>query len=996
MNSAINTSRRLGSRKEAWMTPIKQFFVTIVLLLLSSLWATAQAPSISSLSVTSGITGTAVTISGANFGSSAGTVTFNGSAATINSWTSGSIGVTVPAPATTGNVVVTVGGVASNGVSFTVLPNITGLLVNGVPSSSGPIGSTVTINGTGFGATIGFNTVSLNTVALAGNGVRATSWSDQSIVVVIPSTATSGNIIVKIEGHNSNGAPFTIGPVITSVSPTSGVAGTGIAIQGSGFGTSTGTVSFNGMAATVSGWGQNSILAQVPYNATVGPVSVTVAGVSSNGMAFTPTPAITSLSPNFGLSGAQVVIAGSSFGNQQGSSAVTFNGTSASVTAWNNNSITVNAPVGALTGSVVVTVNGVNSAGATFTYTPVISSVSPSLALAQTPVTLAGNNFGASQGASTVTFNGVPAAVSSWTNTSIGVIVPGNASGGPVVVTVNGVVSNGVPFAYPPPYAFNLSYLPDGNVSSAQDTVNGNWTYAYDDFGRLASSAHSSSQQAFSYTYDQYGNRWQQNVTAGSGGTSVLTFTAASSATTNGNCYHAAGLNNQPDGYCYDAAGNLLSDGQHTYTYDAEGHIIKVDGGQTATYIYDGGGQRVQKITATTSSSFLYDPDGHVIAEINAFGAWIRTEVYLGGRHLATYSNGSSGNTYLIQADWTGSERARVLPSGDTFETCISLPFGDGQNCNGSADPSPDHFTGKERDAESSLDDFGARHYTSAMGRFMSPDPAGILAAKLTGPQTFNRYSYALNTPVTAIDPDGLDCVYLNSAATAVRQGNGIDQSIDSPGCMKTGGYWIDGAVTNVSIDSAKNVIWLEGTTNGKDRTSIGHTIKETLTVGWFQNTNLNPFGHIAISVSNSVVGITDYNALPVGLNPASDGQFTRSVLGYAALYCLGHDCRYDSMSAIMYGLEKTVVPGAILPQTGTPVQTIDISVTGPQARAMDVKIYEDDQNPPNYSIFGPKPACDCGTWAQQVMGAAGLPSGHNAPIPETLMRQLVSIYGPK
>jgi RHS repeat-associated protein len=37
-------------------------------------------------------------------------------------------------------------------------------------------------------------------------------------------------------------------------------------------------------------------------------------------------------------------------------------------------------------------------------------------------------------------------------------------------------------------------------------------------------------------------------------------------------------------------------------------------------------------------------------------------------------------------------------------------------------------FTGKEREAESGLDYFGARHYASTMGRFMSPDPSGLLA----------------------------------------------------------------------------------------------------------------------------------------------------------------------------------------------------------------------------------------------------------------------------
>jgi RHS repeat-associated protein len=69
--------------------------------------------------------------------------------------------------------------------------------------------------------------------------------------------------------------------------------------------------------------------------------------------------------------------------------------------------------------------------------------------------------------------------------------------------------------------------------------------------------------------------------------------------------------------------------------------------------------------------------------------------------------------------------RARSgYPSGSLTETCTGLPFGDGQVCTG-ADVSPRHFTGKERHAESGLDNFGARYHASSMGRFMSPDPMG-------------------------------------------------------------------------------------------------------------------------------------------------------------------------------------------------------------------------------------------------------------------------------
>ena len=64
-------------------------------------------------------------------------------------------------------------------------------------------------------------------------------------------------------------------------------------------------------------------------------------------------------------------------------------------------------------------------------------------------------------------------------------------------------------------------------------------------------------------------------------------------------------------------------------------------------------------------------------------------------------------------------------------------------------------FTGKERDSESGLDNFGARYNSSAVGRFMSPDPL-LSSGQPATPQTWNRYSYALNSPLSVLDPTGL------------------------------------------------------------------------------------------------------------------------------------------------------------------------------------------------------------------------------------------------
>jgi RHS repeat-associated protein len=58
-----------------------------------------------------------------------------------------------------------------------------------------------------------------------------------------------------------------------------------------------------------------------------------------------------------------------------------------------------------------------------------------------------------------------------------------------------------------------------------------------------------------------------------------------------------------------------------------------------------------------------------------------------------------------------------------------------------------DKFTGKERDSESGLDNFGARYNASALGRFMSPNPGNVGVNRLN-PQSWNAYGYSLNNPL--------------------------------------------------------------------------------------------------------------------------------------------------------------------------------------------------------------------------------------------------------
>ena len=302
-------------------------------------------------------------------------------------------------------------------------------------------------------------------------------------------------------------------------------------------------------------------------------------------------------------------------------------------------------------------------------------------------------------------------------------------------------------------YSYGLTLAPNGDVTAANDSVNGNWNYSYDQFNRLVCSnlvtngtcsSPTNGTPTYSYVYDRFGNRWQQN------GPYTFATTFTGNATTN---------NNRMDLHSYDTAGNLLSDGTHTYTYDAENRLISVDNGTTATYLYDADGRRVHRtgyISDTCDSvgkrDYVYDLSGHAIVENNVNGTACYIEVYAGARQLAK----QGGGTFFHHSDWLGTVRLLNYYGTPTsgYETCASLPFGDALSCNANQDTL--HFTGKERDSESGLDNFGARYNSSNFGRFMSPDPENAGASD-DNPQTWNGYAYATDDPMNNTDPDGRD-----------------------------------------------------------------------------------------------------------------------------------------------------------------------------------------------------------------------------------------------
>jgi RHS repeat-associated protein len=180
---------------------------------------------------------------------------------------------------------------------------------------------------------------------------------------------------------------------------------------------------------------------------------------------------------------------------------------------------------------------------------------------------------------------------------------------------------------------------------------------------------------------------------------------------------------------------------------------------------------------------------------------WLATE-YNNQSSPATFYTISASNSSAAQLNWLvadqlGTPRMIFDKTGtlDTTKRHDYLPFGEELTNQGLRSTSPGYgvsdgvrqkFTSKERDNETGLDYFGARYYGSTQGRFTSPDPFSVILLRQSSPndktaaafmqfigdpRRWNRYAYAVNSPLVFTDTTGLDIMIIENHST---KGNAI------------------------------------------------------------------------------------------------------------------------------------------------------------------------------------------------------------------------------
>lgn len=323
-----------------------------------------------------------------------------------------------------------------------------------------------------------------------------------------------------------------------------------------------------------------------------------------------------------------------------------------------------------------------------------------------------------------------------------------------------------------------------GNVTTYNSYYNGTMThhFAYDDDGEITNVDNG----AATYTYDASGNRVRRD--SGGAWTEYINFGGLTVAEKNN-------MGNWTD-YIF-ANGQRIAKSELTQNVDVR-FTNDSCSGCSGTPV--GGGDRnlfINSVTVESTTIQSSDPGVSFVgvpcngysgsqAVLLCNGDWVDSNTPAGNSitisaygspdyniypHMQVYVNGklagewdvtgqaqnyTVSTNYFYTADQIGSTHLVTDGFGNVTSSNQFYPYGQG-----AAPTSQNHylFSGKERDSESGLDYFGARYYTSGIGRFMSADWSAqaqpVPYAKLEDPQTLNLYAYARNNPISIVDPDG-------------------------------------------------------------------------------------------------------------------------------------------------------------------------------------------------------------------------------------------------
>ncbi len=319
--------------------------------------------------------------------------------------------------------------------------------------------------------------------------------------------------------------------------------------------------------------------------------------------------------------------------------------------------------------------------------------------------------------------------------------------------------------------ALNLHFARDaaGNIVALGDAVGAvpaTETYTYDPLYRLTSANDPNGNAIEAYTYSRAGDRLTKvapGLATGlygyQSGTHWLTSVGAAPRTFN----------------TYGEITGISSAGvSWSYIYDARDHLTGVQqGGNTvASYVYDENARRVAKTVGSSTERFAYGSDGELLGE---YGTLQRDYIWLGNLPVGVVDlGGGTASIGYVHADHLGAPRAVSNAAGTMLWSwpLKSNPFGEAAPVSSTGYVLNMRYPGQYFDAESGLVYNDHRYYDATTGRYIQPDPVGLMG----GP---SAYGYVNGNPMMYSDPQGLyagidDLIFTGGGALVGLVGQGV------------------------------------------------------------------------------------------------------------------------------------------------------------------------------------------------------------------------------
>jgi RHS repeat-associated protein len=311
----------------------------------------------------------------------------------------------------------------------------------------------------------------------------------------------------------------------------------------------------------------------------------------------------------------------------------------------------------------------------------------------------------------------------------------------------------------------NLSFLYDyvGNVTQRQNGILSlTENFHYDNLYRLDDS------QVTGQTFIDYAYQANGNISSmtGAGSYNYTTPQAGCSYYTHAQPHAVRSVGSTV--YCYDANGNMTKRGGSTQTFTSYNYPSQLlSGSQSAQFSYGPDRQRWKMIfnDGSTTDTTLYIGGAVERVTVGSTTTYRHT-ISANGAPVAILTRTSAGVDTLryVLSDHQGSIETLATSGGATDKLESFTPFGDRRNANTWAGaPSAaerlamDAITRQGYTFHSALGAMGLNHMNGRVqdavsGRFLSADPF------VTDPgnsQSYNRYSYVSNNPLSFVDPSG-------------------------------------------------------------------------------------------------------------------------------------------------------------------------------------------------------------------------------------------------